>query len=107
VGVRLIGALQLAVSLLGLIASPLAIFGTIFLFDAPGSADSTPTLLLAAALCLMPLACLLAVWHAWKAIRLASRRHLALSGATLLGWLGSVVAALAIVQSICGGRFAC
>lgn len=104
-----------------LVWAPAAAFGaflamfSVFMFDAPGSAENPWTIALAGSLAAFPVLCVasvLAVWPAWLVARRwgADRARRLLWGAVaalpLIAVLVGIVAFVGL-NAFCGGNFAC
>lgn len=107
------GALRLAAILLGVLGVLGIVpglflgFMSIFLFDAPGSESSGPTLALALGLVLSPVVSLGVAVSGFLAARGRAKQRLLVVLGLFGGWALYMAAAYLALDTACGGNFAC
>jgi hypothetical protein len=104
---KLIYSLINLILLLSLLIWPLGIFGTMFMFDAPGSERNPITICLAISILAYPIPVLkgnAGFWRNRKEGSLAICKNY-----TLIGLIGpaSILILVALLQVVCGGNFVC
>jgi len=104
---RLSLAIASIVTALGVLAWPLVFFLSVFMFDAPGSSQSTITVLLANAFYLYPIPAIIGNIFFWGAFR--RKKNLESFYYFLISASGYIVVLCLIVllMLVCDGKFAC
>ena len=92
---------------MSLLAWPVGLFATIFMFDAPGSEISPLTLALAAAILVYPLPIVVGAWGFWRHRNTESTEVLARFTFVSLSSPAFLAAIAWAFEAFCQGQFVC